>query len=96
MTVTILYVCEDILYFQTFSRSRLFELLILLQFPAQPPVGSVGLSEQEAIKQGMTCDIYIASFKPMKGTVSGRDEKCMMKCIVEVATNKVCTATIHK
>mmetsp|Transcript_6869 Transcript_6869/g.13061 ORF Transcript_6869/g.13061 Transcript_6869/m.13061 type:complete len:501 (-) Transcript_6869:242-1744(-) len=55
----------------------------------QPPVGSVGLSEQEAIKQGMTCDIYIASFKPMKGTVSGRDEKCMMKCIVEVATNKV-------
>ena len=41
------------------------------------------------MKQGYTCDVYVAAFKPMKATISGRDEKCLMKCIVDVATDKV-------
>jgi len=55
----------------------------------QPPVGTVGLGEEEAVKQGHTCDVYVASFRPMRATISGREEKCLMKLIVDVTTDKV-------
>jgi len=56
---------------------------------SQPPVGTVGLGEEEAVKQGHTCDVYVASFRPMRATISGREEKCLMKLIVDVTTDKV-------
>jgi len=34
-------------------------------------------------------DIYLAEFRPMKHTLSGRDEKMMMKLVVESATQQV-------
>mmetsp|Transcript_28753 Transcript_28753/g.39745 ORF Transcript_28753/g.39745 Transcript_28753/m.39745 type:complete len:481 (+) Transcript_28753:38-1480(+) len=55
----------------------------------QPPAATCGLTEQEAVEKGMTVDVYLASFKPMKGTLSGRDEKILMKCLVDVQTDKV-------
>jgi len=58
---------------------------------SQPPVGTVGLSELEAIRlygvEGV--DVYKATFRPMKHTISGRDERTMMKLIVESATGRV-------
>ncbi len=56
---------------------------------SQPPVGSVGLTEAEARARHGALDIYRASFRPMKHTLSGRDEKTMMKLIVERAGQKV-------
>jgi glutathione reductase (NADPH) len=56
---------------------------------SQPPVGSVGLTEDEARAQLGKIDVYRARFRPMKHTLSGRDERTMMKLIVERATGKV-------
>lgn len=55
---------------------------------SQPPVGTVGLSEHEARARGEV-DIYLSRFRPMKYTLSGREEKSMMKLIVDRATQKV-------
>ena len=58
---------------------------------SQPPVGTVGLSQGEAERlfgvEGV--DIYRATFRPMKHTISGRDGKTMMKLVVEAATGRV-------
>ncbi len=56
---------------------------------SQPPVGSVGLSEAEARKQYGKLDIYLARFKAMKYTFTGQDERCLMKLVVDQATQKV-------
>lgn len=55
----------------------------------QPPVGSVGLTESQARGKYGKVDVYRARFRPMKHTLSGRDERTMMKLIVDRATNKV-------
>ena len=55
---------------------------------SQPPVGTVGLTEEAARKQGEV-DIYRAVFRPMKHTLSGRDERTMMKLVVDRASGRV-------
>ena len=49
---------------------------------SQPPIGTVGLSEDEARAEYGEVDIYKSTFKPMKHTLSGRDEQTLMKLIV--------------
>ena len=57
---------------------------------SQPPIGTVGLSEEEARRQyGEDVDIYCARFKPMKNTLSGRDERTFMKLVVDGKTDRV-------
>ncbi|WP_164001632.1 glutathione-disulfide reductase [Pyxidicoccus caerfyrddinensis] len=56
---------------------------------SQPPVACVGLSELEARERHGQVDVYVASFKPMKHTLSGRNERTMMKLVVERTSNKV-------
>jgi glutathione reductase (NADPH) len=56
---------------------------------SQPPVGTVGYSEQEALIHCGPVDVYRSSFKPMKHTLSGRDELTMMKLIVDRESQKV-------
>ncbi len=55
----------------------------------QPPVGSVGLAEADARKRHGAVDIYRTAFRPMKHTLSGRDERTMMKLVVDRATGRV-------
>ncbi len=55
---------------------------------SQPPVGTVGLSEASARALGEV-DVYKAVFRPMKHTLSGRDEKILMKLVVDRATDRV-------
>lgn len=55
----------------------------------QPNVGTVGLTEDEAIDAGFDVDIYRSSFRPMKHTLSGSDEKFMMKLVVDRQTDKM-------
>lgn len=54
-----------------------------------PNIGTVGLSEQEALKAGFAIDIYESVFKPMKHTLSGRDERSMIKMIVDRKSDRV-------
>ncbi len=56
---------------------------------SQPPVGTVGLSEQEARAKGCHVEVYKSTFKPMRHTLSGRDEKTLMKLIVDKTTDVV-------
>lgn len=56
---------------------------------SQPPVGTIGLSETDARKQYGEVDVYRTSFRPLKATVSGRDERVMMKLVVEAKTDRV-------
>jgi glutathione reductase (NADPH) len=55
----------------------------------QPNVGTVGLTEAEARDNDREVDIYRSVFRPMKHTLSGSDEKFMMKIIVDRHTDKV-------
>ncbi len=56
---------------------------------SQPPVGTVGLTELEARELPGAVDVYVSSFRPMKHTLSGRDERSMMKVIVDRASGRV-------
>ena len=55
---------------------------------SQPPIGSVGLTEDQA-REKADIDVYVSRFTPMKYTLSGRDEKTMMKIIVDRETGTV-------
>jgi glutathione reductase (NADPH) len=55
---------------------------------SQPPVSVVGLTEEEA-RKNHSVRLFISRFKPMKHTLSGRDERTMMKLVVDKATDKV-------
>jgi glutathione reductase (NADPH) len=54
-----------------------------------PEIGTVGLSEQEARKIFDCVDIYLAHFRPLKANMSGREEKVLMKIVVDGATDQV-------
>jgi glutathione reductase (NADPH) len=56
-----------------------------------PPVGQVGLTEADARKEygEDAIDIYRASFKALKHTLSGRDERTMMKLVVDRKSDRV-------
>ncbi len=56
---------------------------------SQPEIGTVGLSEEDAAEHSKNLDIYLAKFRPMKHTLSGRDEKMLMKIIVCGDSDKV-------
>jgi glutathione reductase (NADPH) len=55
----------------------------------QPEVGTVGLTEDQACEQYARVDIYKATFRPMKATMSGRDTRMLMKLVVDGTTDRV-------
>jgi len=55
----------------------------------QPNIGTVGLTEQEAREAGHGVRIYRSEFRPMKNTLSGRDERSLMKLVVDAETDQV-------
>ncbi|WP_375465105.1 glutathione-disulfide reductase [uncultured Methylobacterium sp.] len=54
-----------------------------------PEIGVVGHNEDVARRLCGAIDVYKASFRPMKAALSGRDERILMKVLVERATDKV-------
>ncbi|HBJ91516.1 glutathione-disulfide reductase [Ponticaulis sp.] len=48
----------------------------------QPPVGTVGLSEEDARHKFGAIDIYKTTFRPMKDLLTGDEERVMMKLVV--------------
>ncbi|MCB1418629.1 MAG: glutathione-disulfide reductase [Notoacmeibacter sp.] len=56
---------------------------------SQPEIGTVGLSEDDAAHRFDALEIYLASFRPMRHTLSGRQEKMIMKLVVDAATRRV-------
>ena len=56
---------------------------------SQPEVGTVGLTEEEARARFSHVDIYKATFRPMKATLSGRDTRMLMKLVVDGLSDRV-------
>lgn len=56
---------------------------------SQPPVASVGMTEEHARGLGKPIDVYRSRFRPMRHTLSGRQEKTLMKLIVDRASDLV-------
>ncbi|XP_062149586.1 glutathione reductase, chloroplastic [Alnus glutinosa] len=56
---------------------------------SQPPIGQVGLSEEQAIQEYGDVDIFTANFRPLKATLSGLPDRVFMKLVVCAKTNKV-------
>jgi glutathione reductase (NADPH) len=56
---------------------------------SNPPLGVVGLTENEARRQYREIDIYQTRFRPMKNTLSGRSERTFMKLVVDAGTDRV-------
>lgn len=61
---------------------------------SQPEIGTVGLSEDAAAKKYDDLEIYSAAFRPMKHTLSGRQEKMITKLVVNAADRRVVGAHI--
>ena len=55
----------------------------------QPPIASVGLTEEQAIRHGTEIIVFISRFNAMKNTISGRQEKTFMKLVVDKVTDRV-------
>jgi glutathione reductase (NADPH) len=56
---------------------------------SHPNVGTVGLSEAEARERGFTVTLYRSTFTPLKHTVTERQEKVLLKLVVEATTERV-------
>jgi glutathione reductase (NADPH) len=56
---------------------------------SQPEIGTVGLTEDEARKGFDNIAVYKVNFRPMKHTLSGRDERTLMKLVVDGHTDRV-------
>ena len=59
-----------------------------------PEMSTVGMTEEEAAHDLAHVEIYRAEFRPMRHTLSGRNEKMIMKLVVDGDTRKVLGAHI--
>ncbi|TVQ68278.1 MAG: glutathione-disulfide reductase [Oceanospirillales bacterium] len=65
-----------------------YELIPTAVF-SQPNIGTVGLTEEEAVKRYPKLDVYRSEFRSMKHTLSGSEERTLMKLLVDRTTDKV-------
>lgn len=56
---------------------------------SQPPIGQVGLTEEQAIHAYGDVDIFTSNFRPLKATLSGLTDRVFMKIVVCAKTDKV-------
>ncbi|MDW8337025.1 MAG: glutathione-disulfide reductase [Tepidimonas sp.] len=54
-----------------------------------PSVGAVGLTETQARQRCGRLRIYRSSFRPLRHTLSGRDERALVKLVVDDASDRV-------
>ena len=54
-----------------------------------PEIGTVGLTETEARVGGRAIDIYKTAFRPMRVILGGREERTLMKLVVDTETDIV-------
>lgn len=59
-----------------------------------PNVATCGYSEEKALELGLEIDVYVARFKQLKHTLSGREEYSLFKLIVEQSSDRVIGAHI--
>lgn len=55
---------------------------------SSPPIGTVGLTEQEAARHGLV-DVYTAEFTALRHKLTGRDRPSFLKLVVDQASQRV-------
>lgn len=61
---------------------------------SQPEIGTVGLAEEAAAERFGEVEIYRAGFRPMRHTLAGRQEKMIMKLVVDATSRRVVGAHV--
>ena len=61
---------------------------------SQPEIGTVGLTEDQAAEQYEMVNVFRATFRPMKYVLPGREDKMMMKVLVDAATDRLIGAHV--
>jgi len=56
---------------------------------SQPEIGTVGLTEAQAARSHPDVSVFFTKFRPMKGTLSGNEERMIMKIVVDGTTDRV-------
>jgi len=56
---------------------------------SEPEVGAIGMTEAMARARLAAVDVYRASFRPLKATLSGRNTRMLMKLVVDGSTDCV-------
>ncbi len=65
-----------------------YELIPTAVF-CQPNIGTVGLSEEQAKERYADIKVFRSEFRPLKHTLSGSDERTLMKMIVDADSDRV-------
>jgi glutathione reductase (NADPH) len=55
----------------------------------RPEIGAVGMTEEKALDRGHSIDVYKVSFRPLMHALTGRNEKTLMKLIVDSVSDKI-------
>jgi glutathione reductase (NADPH) len=55
----------------------------------QPPAACIGLSEEAARARGLDVTIFTSRFKPMRHALTGRDDRTLIKLVVETGSRRV-------
>lgn len=56
---------------------------------SQPNIGTVGLTEEQALENGQNVVVFESRFKPMKLTLTDSSEQTLMKLVVDAVTDRV-------
>ena len=56
---------------------------------SQPNIGTVGLTEEQALENGHKVTVFESRFKPMKLTLTQSSEQTLMKLVVDARTDRV-------
>ena len=56
---------------------------------SQPNIGVIGLSEEEVLSKGHHAKVFVSRFRPMKHTLSGRQEESIFKLIVDAESDRI-------
>jgi glutathione reductase (NADPH) len=56
---------------------------------SRPPVGSVGLTEEQAREKGHKLQIFRSVFRPMKHILAGNEQRVLMKVVVDAESDRV-------
>ncbi|MGE0739818.1 MAG: glutathione-disulfide reductase [Hyphomonadaceae bacterium] len=56
---------------------------------SRPPVGSVGLSEEDARASGNKLKVFRSAFRPMKHILAGNEQRVLMKLIVDAKSDRM-------
>ncbi|PZO53804.1 MAG: glutathione-disulfide reductase [Alphaproteobacteria bacterium] len=56
---------------------------------SRPPVGSVGLNEEQARAKGHKLKVFRTTFRPMKHIIAQNEQRVLMKMVVDAQTDRV-------